>query len=82
MIAMLSGVGSRIWAIGAAILAGIWGVLLILSRAKKAGRDEERAKGLVQREHNREKRDEVDRETIRQPDGAASDRLRSDWSRD
>ena len=82
MIGMLTGLGARAWGYIAAAAAVLWGLLLLLGRARKAGGDAVRVEQAAKRDQNREVRNAVERDTIRQPDGAAAGKLRDKWSRD
>lgn len=79
---MLTGVGARAWGYIVAAAAVLWGLLLLMGRARKAGGDAVRVEAAGQRDQNREVRDAVERDTIRQPDGAAAGKLRDKWARD
>lgn len=82
MIALLSGLGSRIWGWLVAGAAAIGLLLMVLAKVKKSGADEVRVEAAHERDTNRGKRDEINRDTLRKPDGSAADRLRNQWSRD
>lgn len=79
---MLTGLGARAWGYIAAAVAVVWGFLLLMGRARKAGGDAVRVEAAGQRDKNREVRDAVDRDNVRQPDGAAAGKLRDKWARD
>lgn len=61
-------------AVVAALAAGAW--------LYTSGRSAERVDGLERTIRTMGERDAIDRDISRQPDGAAADRLRRDWSRD
>jgi hypothetical protein len=82
VIAMLTGLGARAWGYIVAAAAVVGGLLVILGRARKAGGDAVRVEQAAKRDQNREVRDAVERDTVRQPDGAAAGKLRDKWARD
>jgi hypothetical protein len=78
MLTFLRLIPGRIWgylAAGIAVLVAVW-------RIYAAGKSAARADGMAEQLGNVEKRNEVDRNTGRLPDGGAADRLREQWSRD
>jgi hypothetical protein len=67
----------------ALLLAGIAvGLLSIVWKIRRSGRDAERLKSAEATIKAIKKKDEVKNEIVRMPDGAAADRLRNEWSRD
>ena len=82
LLALLKGGLGGIWGYLAAGLAALAGVVLVLAKAKKAGRDEVVAETGKKELKNVQTANEVERDVaVTKPD-ARRERLRNDWQRD
>lgn len=82
MLGMLTGVFSSAWRQIGLIGAVAFGILMVLLRARNAGRQAERQAQAERNVRARKTRKEIEREVRTSGGPTAVERLRSRWSRD